>query len=326
VKHRYILGLDIGNTWIRACLANLKGKLLSWKKKAVQPSWDLDQSLDQCFGLMERVLSKCNPKVGEIKGIGISFGGLVDCEQGRAILSHNFPVWRDVPLCQLIEKRFKVPTVMDNDANLGALAEYTFGQMQGVKNFLYLTVSTGIGGGLMLKGELYRGSKGLAGEIGHTMVLENGPLCTCGKYGCLEALASGTSLARRAMEVIRQGNRRGEKLLSLSGGNRESITAKTLLRAARMGDPFALSLFHDAGKYLGIAIAQAVLLLDLEKVVIGGGVANAGKFLFNPIQETLNSLLFPEQKGSVKVIKSRLGDRSGLLGAIALAQRRIKSC
>jgi glucokinase len=198
--------------------------------------------------------------------------------------------------------------------------------MRCVKNFLYLTVSTGIGGGLMLDGELYRGNKGLAGEIGHTMVLENGPLCTCGKYGCLEALASGASLARRAREVIRQGNRRGKKVLSLSGGKIESITAKTLLRAARMGDPFALSLFHDAGKYLGMAIAQAVLLLDLERIIIGGGVANASKFLFNPIQETLNSLLFPEQKGSVKVIKSRLGDRSGLLGAIALAQRRIKSC
>jgi glucokinase len=326
VKPRYILGLDIGNTWMRGCLANLKGKILLIKKIAVQPSWDLDQSLKQLFGLIERVLSNSNTKRGEIKGAGISFGGLVDYKQGRAILSHNFPVWRDVPLCQLIKERFTFKAVMDNDANLGALAEHTFGQMGGVENFLYLTVSTGIGGGLILDGELYRGNRGLAGEIGHTLVQENGPRCTCGKSGCLEALASGTSLARRAREAIGEGNKSGKMVLSLSGGRIEEITAKTLLTAARRGDQFSLKLFQDTGRYLGIAIAQAVLLLDLERVVIGGGVANAGRILLNPIQDTLNFLLLPEPRSSVTVIRSRLGDRSGLLGAVALAQRRIKSC
>jgi glucokinase len=156
-------------------------------------------------------------------------------------------------------------------------------------------------------------------------VQENGPRCTCGKSGCLEALASGTSLARKAREEITQENKKGNKVLELAGGRIENITARTLLKAAQMGDPFSLQLFQDAGKYLGIAIAQAVLLLDLERVVIGGGVASAGKILFDPIQDTLHSLLLPEPREAVRVIRSRLGDRAGLLGAIALAQRRIDS-
>jgi glucokinase len=225
----------------------------------------------------------------------------------------------------LIEERFGFKVFIDNDANLGALAEHACGQMRNVRNFLYLTVSTGIGGGLILDGELYRGERGLAGEIGHTLVQENGPRCTCGKSGCLEAFASGTSLARKAREEITQGNKKGNNVLKLVGGRIENITARTLLKAAQMGDPFSLQLFQGAGKYLGIAIAQAVLLLDLERVVIGGGVANAGKILFDPIQDTLNPLLLPERREAVRVIRSRLGDRAGLLGAIALAQRRIDS-
>ena len=325
MKQRYILGLDIGNTWIRACLADLKGTIVSVRKGGVNRSWNLAQSLDQLCGLIESVLSACTAKSGEVRGAGISFGGLVDCEQGKAILSHNFPVWKNVLLCRLIEERFGCKAFIDNDANLGALAESAFGQMRNVRNFLYLTVSTGIGGGLILDGELYRGERGLAGEIGHTLVQENGPRCTCGKSGCLEAFASGTSLARKAREEITQGNKKGNKVLKLVGGKIENITARTLLKAAQMGDPFSLQLFQDAGKYLGIAIAQAVLLLDLESVVIGGGVANAGKILFDPIQDTLNPLLLPERREAVRVIRSRLGDRAGLLGAIALAQRRIDS-
>jgi len=321
VKQQYILALDIGNTWLRACLADLRGKILFLKKVAVQPFWNLDQSLDHLSQLVDKVLSGCHAKSREIKGAGISFGGLVDYEKGRAILSHNFPVWKDISFCRFIEERYGFKAVMDNDANLGALAEYTFGAMKGVKNFLYLTVSTGIGGGLILAGKVYRGSTGLAGEIGHTLVLENGPPCTCGKRGCLEALASGTSLARRAKEVIKGGNRNGKMVLGLSGGNIEKITGKTLFRAAQMGDKFSLNLFRNAGRYLGMAVAQAILLLDLEKVVIGGGVANAGKILFDPIQEMLDALLLPEPKRQVRVVRSRLGEKVGLLGAIALVQR-----
>jgi len=323
VNQQYIVALDIGNTWIRACFSDLKGTIISFQKRAVQPSWDLDQSLEQFFQLIERVLSECNAESRGMRGIGISFGGLVDYERGRALLSHNFPLWRDIPLCRIMEERYGCKAVMDNDANLGALAEYTFGQMKGVRNFLYLTVSTGIGGGLVLDGELYRGSRGLAGEIGHTMVLENGPVCTCGKSGCLEALASGTSLARRARDAVIQGSKVTEKVVQLVGGRMEKITAKTLLQAAQMGDPFSLALFQEIGRYLAIAIAQAVLLLDLERVVIGGGVAKAGKILFEPVQKMLGSLLLPEPKRPVRVTQSRLGDRAGLLGAVALTQRRI---
>lgn len=318
MREAYILALDLGNTWFRAALASFNQKILSLKKIAVQQTWNLQETLDHLYKLIETVISDSKISEKNLMWAGISFGGLVDYLGRTAILSHNFPVWQEIPLCQLIEERFGCKALMDNDANLGALAEYTYGQRKGLRNFIYITVSTGIGGGLILNGKLYRGSKGLAGEIGHTVVLRDGPLCTCGRRGCLESLASGTSLAKRAQEEIQNGNKEGQLVLQLAGGKIEAITAKILYQAAKLGDRFSLKFFEEAGRYLGFAIAQTILLLDLEGVILGGGVISAGNIFFIHIQETLKKQLTFGPQRFVKVSKSRLGDRIGILGAIAL--------
>ena len=322
-----LVGLDLGNTWFRSCVVTSDGELIVWRRSEVDRSRNLDQSIEQVFSLVETVLSRSTMERGKLRMAGISFGGLTDHDRGVALLSHNLLAWKDVSLCRLFEERFGIRAVMDNDGNLGALAEHTFGEMRGIKDFIYGTLSTGIGGGLILNGGLYRGSRNLAGEIGHIQVLENGPRCTCGKRGCLESLASGSSLARFAREGDRSNGEGEEKKgLGLIRRQYRGHHAKTLDLAARQRDPFSIRFLQDAGRYVVRAIAQTVVLLDLELVVVGGGVGNAGRILFDPLRETLNARLLPEPLASIRVVRSRLGDSIGLLGSIALAHKELETC
>nr|MBA3443115.1 ROK family protein [Pyrinomonadaceae bacterium] len=213
--------------------------------------------------------------------------------------------------------------VVDNDANTGALGEICYGAARGARNIVYLTVSTGIGGGIVIDGEIYHGSHSFAGECGHMTLVPDGPLCSCGKRGCLEALCSGTAIARQAALAVGTGtnSRSVNVLLEMAGGKPENITAKLVFEAARAGDELALSLVDKVCDYLGLAVANLINLFDPEMVVIGGGVAKAGRLLFDPLNHEIEKHVMAFHANRVKCVPAALGDDSVLLGAVALANK-----
>lgn len=233
----------------------------------------------------------------------------------------NLPGWDRVPLRQLIEDSLGIPTTLENDANAAVLGEHRFGAGRGVAHMIYVTVSTGIGGGLILDGRLYHGATGMAGEIGHTTVLPYGPLCGCGNRGCLEALASGSAIARRARERVAHGV--PTRIADLAGNDPELITAKLVAEAASEGDAEARGILAEAMNYLGIGMANLVNLLNPELIVIGGGLTHIGERLFGPVRRAIDQHAFPAQAQAVHVVRAGLGDDVGVLGAAAVAWCRL---
>jgi len=249
--------------------------------------------------------------------VGVSFGGPVDAATGRVITCHHLPGWDDVPLREWVEEAFNAPAAVENDANAGALGEWRFGAGRGCDDLLYITVSTGIGGGLILDGRLRHGLNSLAGEIGHMIVEPGGPVCTCGRRGCLEALAAGPAIARRARELLKAEPQRGQVLRRLAGGDLESITSKMVSQAAAAGDEVAQQALDEAARALGLGIANAATLLNPKLVVLGGGVIKAGERFLSVVRTVAQKQAL--QGIEVRIVEAALGDDAPLWGAIALA-------
>jgi glucokinase len=214
--------------------------------------------------------------------------------------------------------RFDVPVSVGNDANLAALGEYRYGSGAGFDDMIYITVSTGIGGGIILGGKLFLGSRGLAGEIGHVVLQPGGPQCGCGNRGCLEALASGTAIGRQARTLAASG--RAPAILKAAGGSVTQVTSRSVGEAAAKGDPTARDLLAQAGRYVGIGIANLMHLFNPQRFVVGGGVTNAGELFFAPMRETApQRVQIPQYAEGVEIVPAKLGDDVSLLGAVALA-------
>jgi glucokinase len=313
-----ILGIDIGGSQFGLVLATTDGKVV----KRVQRSSDRDAgaSLMIAHILSEsRLLLAASPE--PVSCCGIGFGGPVDFGQQRIINSTHVKGWDDCPLPAQITQALGIPAVVDNDANIGALGEFTFGAGIGCDNLVYFTISTGIGGGIIIHGEIYRGSDGNAGELGHCPILLDGPRCDCGNRGCLEALCSGTAIGRRARMAVDKHPRKGRVLLRLAGG--DPVTAKTLFDAARQKDAFAQSLVVETCTYLGMGVATAMNAFAPRAIVIGGGVARAGRALFDPLRREADRFLMPIHRPHLKIRPARLGGRSVLMGAVALAEKML---
>lgn len=295
------LGLDFGGTKLAAGLAAEDGRLLAFQRCPTDPNAGPEGALDAMRDLVAAFPAALLPPVA----VGISFGGPVDSRRQRTVLSHHGPGWEAFPLVERVAHEWGVPAVMDNDANACALGEIRFGAGRGHRNLLYVTVSTGIGGGIILDGTLYRGSRGLSGEIGHTIVVPGGPLCPCGKRGCLEAVASGPAIARAYAAQATVGS--------------TVVTAEEVFRLAAAGDIVARAVLDQAIEWLGVGLANAINLLDPDVVVVGGGVSRAGSALFDPLRAAVRSAAAPSPPGAVSVLPAALGDSGGVLGAVALA-------
>ncbi len=294
------LGLDFGGTKLAAGLADERGRLLAFERCPT----DAAAGPEGAISAMRQLVVSFPRGLPEPIAVGISFGGPVDLECRRTILSHHGPGWEDFPLVERVADLWRRPVAMDNDANAAALGELRFGAGQGYRNALYVTVSTGIGAGVIIDGKLYRGSRGLSGEIGHVIVLPDGPLCPCGKRGCVEAIASGPSIARTYAEK--------------TGLPPDSVAAEIVFRRAEQGDQIASDVLRRAIGLLGIGLANAINLLDPDVVVIGGGVSRAGDAFFEPLREAVRSSSAPSPPGAVPIVPARLGDAVGVLGAVAL--------
>jgi glucokinase len=229
----------------------------------------------------------------------------------------NLPGWRDVPLADQLGKALGRPVFLGNDGNLAALAEQRCGAGQGQADLVYITVSTGIGGGIVSDGQLIFGQRGLGGEVGHMTVEASGPSCNCGNVGCLEALASGMAIARQARELVTAGAR--TRIADLVNGDLERVEAKVVHEAARQGDVVAVDLFRRAGMYLGIGIVNLMYLFNPGIVVIGGGVSKAGDLLFVPMLATIRQRIHEIYWQDCPIVRAALGDDVCLMGAALLA-------
>jgi len=301
-----ILAVDIGGSQFRTALAAVSDAGVQFAA-ASQRTLAPDCTKEQLFTMLEESITESAP-CGSYERIGITIPGLADPTTGMWIYA-CFSGIRDVPIVKILSEKYgNKPVFIDNDVNACALAERRFGICKETKDFLWITVSNGIGGGLILGGEIYRGHFGNAGEIGHfNVVEENGFRCGCGNYGCLEAEAAGPGIARRYAALVKK--------------EFPYLSAREIADRARRGDEIAKSVFDTTGRLIGKAASYAVNLLNLEKVVIGGGVSNSFDLLFPSMETSFREKIFQDANPKAAFAKTGLGLDAGLAGAVALAMR-----
>jgi glucokinase len=307
------IGIDIGGTKIAAGVVTLDGRIV---QRALVPTPMDDESAT--VSAMLRAIEELRVRDPGVEAIGVGAAGLVEWPSGRIRWApHN--AYRQLPLRRLLYEATGLPTVVDNDANAAALAEARFGAGVRSQDLVLLTVGTGIGGGLVLGGQVYRGSAGLGAEVGHMIVDPYGDPCACGNFGCLEAMASGSALGRAGREAAEAEP--GGRLAQLAGGP-EKVSGEVVFQAAREGDPTARELFERLGFWLGVGIASLVNIIDPDLVVIGGGLVATGDLLLVPTRASVERYVFGlEHRELPPVVPARLGSDAGLVGAASLALR-----
>lgn len=309
------VGIDIGGTKVGGSVVDEAGKIVASARRDTPPD-DAEALTLATIEVIEELRSK-----HQVTGVGVGSAGYISSDRSTVEMSPNL-AWEQEPLRAKLQAVIDIPIVIENDANVAAWGEYRHGAARDGSSAVLITVGTGIGGGIVIDGELVRGSHGFAGEIGHTRSVIDGRLCACGAYGCLEQYASGSALTRVAQEAARESPERAAELLKIAGGAADSITGLDVTQAAEAGDPVALDAFQYIGKYLGVACADMVQLLDPDHVIIAGGVVAAGDLLMKPIQARFQYELFQRAKlQSAKIVPAELGPDAGVIGAADLARR-----
>lgn len=323
-KGKYVLVLDIGGTKLAAALFDGSSTFLRQARTLTRAHEGSEPVFARVVRLAESLMTKQAVERRNVSCIGVGCAGPLDSETGIVYSPPNLRFWEGFPLKQRLEEHFGLPVVVDNDANAAALGEQRFGAGKGCDHIFYITVSTGIGAGLILDGKLYRGADCGAGEFGHITLARGGPTCNCGGRGCLEALASGTAIAKRARREVKKAP---HSLLSrISTGEKDTLTAKDVVAAARKGDPLAKNILHDAAVYLGLGITSAIHMLNPEIVIIGGGLSRAGRLLFDPVRQTVAQRAQKHLAERVRIVPAKLGSRAGLYGSLADALERCPTC
>jgi glucokinase len=307
-----VLAIDIGGTKLAAGVVDADGRMLARGEVPTLATEGLEPVLGRIVGLGRELLARPEVARARVQRIGVGCAGPVDLKAGLVFQPPNLPGWTRVPLTDHLQRALGLPTVLENDANAAALGEFRYGAGKGARSIVYMTVSTGIGGGIILDGKVWHGVKDAAGEIGHITVCPDGPLCGCGNRGCLEAMSSGPSIARRAREIVASG--RQTRLSAIS-----KLAAADVVRLAQEGDAAAAEVWADAVKYLGIGVAAVITFLAPERVIIGGGVTKAGDSLFLPLRERVRQHVKLIPVDSVPVLPAALGPDVGILGAAAVA-------
>jgi glucokinase len=306
--------IDLGGTNVRAIVADLDGNIAGEDIRESRAGEGLESVLRTMQDTLSAALAAGGVALADLQAVGIASPGAVDVVRGVVPAAPQLRGWKNVPLVRLMRERLGRPVYLANDATAAALGENKFGAGRGSRHMLFLTVSTGIGGGIIIDGKAYEGANGSAGEMGHIVIDMDGPECGCGGRGCLEALASGPAMARRGAAAVAAGE--APVLAGLS--RREGlVTAEMMSRAAAGGDEFSRGVFRDTGRYLGVALASYVNIFNPEVILIGGGVARAAE-LFMPIAEqTMRELAMSEPLKHVRLGLGALADRAGSLGMIA---------
>ncbi len=306
------IAVDLGGTQIRAARYTVDGI----QEARVAMATGAEDGMEAVLRRIQSAVRQVWPLEGDVAAIGLGAPGPLDFKRGILRFAPNLPGWVDVPLRDLLLDMFSVPVFVGNDADVAALGEHRFGAGQGVEDMIYITVSTGVGGGMIFDDRLFTGGNGMGGEIGHMAVDPHGPRCLCGNVGCLETLASGTAIARQARERIIAGE--SSALEEMVDGDVSKITAKEVNEVAQAGDRLARSVFEEAGTYLGSAIVSLMYMLNPSLFVLGGSVTRAGDLLFNPVNATVEARAPEAYKEQTRIVKVKLGGDVGLWGALAL--------
>jgi len=313
-----IIGIDVGGTKVAGGLVNRKGRLVKSIDVPTRAAEGFQTSLGQILGVIERLVQEAGGKEN-IAGIGICAPGPLNPKTGVVINPPNLPGWRNILLTRQVEKHFSIPTRLENDANAAGLAEVLFGSAVGYRDIFYVTVSTGIGTGIIIDKKIYHGKNGIAGEGGHVSVDFRSPyICGCGTPGCIEALAAGPGMVRRTRVLLEQHHTLPSLLREMTGGHTSRLTPKMIEDAARAGDEVANSIIAETGFLLGAWLGGMISLLDPEAIVIGGGVARIGKPLFSKIRETIPHYTINQFAKKTPVLPAKLQKNVGVFGAASL--------
>lgn len=313
------VGIDIEIDEVSGVIIDLSGKILAEKSVPNMGNVTEDNILKLVKDLIHYLLN-IEDYFNKTIGIGIGMHGIVDYENGISIFPPAFD-WSDVPIVEIIQNEFDFPVILENNVRSLTLGENWFGAARNLRDFICLKVGAGIGSGIFTNGKLFRGTSNSAGEIGHTMVDEDGPLCTCGNYGCLESMASVPAIVRRTKKIIKQGA--NTSLYDITDGNINQLEAKNVYYAALQQDQLARQILQDTGRYLGIGIANLINILNPEAVIVSGEMMDVGKIVLESLKATVNkrSLSYPCKH--VKIINSELGKEGVAIGAAALILERV---
>lgn len=315
-KPQVAIGVDIGGTSFKLGLVDTRGRVIERAFFETPRTASRLRTLNILCAHIALLAASARRRRLTLAGVGLGAPGPIDVERGFVYFFPNIPGWVDTPLRRLLEKKSGLPVWLDNDASAMALAEHRFGAGRGSRNMIALTLGTGVGGGIVLDGKLFHGAHFSAAEIGHIAINENGPRCGCGSNGCVETYVGNGYFTAEIRRRLKSGKK---SVLSswMAGG--ETLTPLLAARAARRGDRLALNLWEETGAHLGTALAGLVNVLNPERIVIGGGVAQSGALLFKPLKRALKKKAFPIAVRSVKVMPAALGVDAGLIGAAALS-------
>jgi glucokinase len=300
---KYVIGVDIGGTNIKLGLVSPKIKVVDRTEFATK-SFTPDRKLliNAVVDQIESLIKRQDIRKKDIRGIGVGLPGLVDALHGVVRFLPNIPGWKNVPLKKELEKKLGIPVFLENDVNLITLGEWKYGAGKGVENLVCMTLGTGVGSGLILDGHIYRGPGFAAGELGHVPLNEEGPACGCGGYGCLESYVGNKRLVLRAQQIVKK----------------DSVTLEGMYALAKQGDPGGLNFWKETATHIGNSLVGVVNMLNPQRIVIGGGVSNNHEFLFSTINDVIQKRAMLTQASMVKIVRARLGNDAGVLGAQVL--------
>ena len=321
-KQEFLVGVDVGGTKILTGVFSLSLECLGMAKVSTKAQRGTDAVIERIARCVRDAVDEADLSLKNVRGLGIGAPGAVDGEAGNVIFAPNLD-WHDVPLKKTLEKQLEVPVFVENDCNIAALGVYVSELQSKAKHVLGIFVGTGIGGGLIINGELYSGFGHTAGEVGHMVLDVNGPKCGCGNKGCFEALASRTAIFQQIKSAVKNGQK--TILTDMLGENLEDLRSGDLRKALRRGDKFVAKVVEEAASYTGIAVANLVNILNPEIVVLGGGVIEAlGDEMMEIIKKTVKERAMPGAMKGVQIVDSHLGDNAGITGGAVLAKRMTK--
>lgn len=325
-QEKPVVGIDLGGTKILAGVVDAHGKIIGQAKRATKPEGGAESVVNRMAKTVREAIKAAGLEVGDIAAVCSCAPGTIDADRGVVRFAPNLQNWENVPLAGLLGDALKLPAFIENDVNLGTLGEHVLGAGQGISSLVGIFVGTGIGGGLVLNGELWGGWRGGAGEVGHTVVLAEGPVCGCGSRGCVEALASRTAIERDIWAGIKAGR---ASLIPeiMRRDDRDRLTSGALAEAYEKGDPLVREVIGRAQFYLGVLVGNLVNIIDPQMVIIGGGVAEAlGAAYLDPIRPVAYQY-FINKRGAedVAIVPAKLGDNAALLGAAVYARRRLNA-
>lgn len=310
------IGLDLGGTYISGVVIDFTGAVVCSQNIDIYSEMEPEKLLKISFDIIENLLEEAKISMKDVIGIGISIPGFIDKESGMAILSENIPVWSTVPLEKIFKEKYSKPVYIDNNSRLIAVAELWYGQGREQKDFLSFDLGLGIGCGIVIGHNVYAGGSGKSGEVGHTIVEVDGPLCTCGRYGCIESLASGWALVMQAQEAIKNGV--PTKLTEMESGEGDAVSTEDIRLAAELGDQFCINLLEHAGEYIGIGIANAIDLFNPTLVIINGTLVANNAVLMNAVMKTVETQTMPQIFNDTRIVQSEIGVLAAAIGAATL--------